>query len=225
MTDGWSRRRWATLGALVLLTAFVYVGVGVRLAYTGRSEGVNLMWNLVLAWAPLVAALLVYDGWRRGVRPPLLVAGGLVWFLFFPNAPYILTDFQHVPNWHGAPIWFDSVLVGAAAWTGLLLGFASLFLVHSIVRSLVSPALAWAGVVATIGLASFGVYLGRFLRWNSWDVLTSPHGLLADTWTRVANPSDHPGTFAVVVLLTAFLTVGYAAFYSVVGGSPERGRG
>ena len=223
MIGGWSRRRWATVVALALLTGFVYVGVAVRIAYTGGNEGVNLLWNLVLAWVPFVAALLVHDGRRRGARTPYLVAGGIVWLLFFPNAPYILTDLQHVPDWFGAPIWFDVVLVGAAAWTGLLLGLVSLYLVHTVVRTLVSPALAWAGVVGVIALASFGVYLGRFLRWNSWDVVTSPGGLLADTWARVANPSDHPGTFAVVVLFTAFLTLAYAAFYSVVAeAAPDR---
>lgn len=225
MTEGWSRRRWATLLALAALTAFVYVGVAVRIAYTGHSEGINLVWNLVLAWVPLVAALLVHDGRRRGVRPSLLVGIGLVWLLFFPNAPYILTDLQHVPNWHGAPTWFDTVLVGSAAWTGLLLGFASLFLVHAVVREVVSPPFAWAAVVTSIGLASFGVYLGRFLRWNSWDVVTSPRRLVADIWTRGANPVEHPGTIAVVVVFTAFLTLAYAAFYSVVSTVPaERKR-
>jgi len=226
MTDGWSRRRWTTLLALAGLTAFVYVGVGVRIAYTGHSEGINLVWNLVLAWVPLVAALLVHDGRRRNVRASLLVGIGLVWLLFFPNAPYILTDLQHLPNWHGAPIWFDTVLVGSAAWTGLVLGFASLFLVHAVVREVVWPPFAWAAVVASIGLASFGVYLGRFLRWNSWDVVTSPGGLVADIWSRVANPGEHPGTIAVVVVFTAFLTLAYAAFYSVVRTVPaERERG
>ena len=99
-----------------------------------------------------------------------------------------------------------------------------LFLVHAVVREVVSPPVAWAAVVITSGPRRSGSTLGRFLRWNSWDVVTSPRGSVADIWTRGANPMEHPGTIAVVVV-SPFLTLAYAAFYSVVSTVPaERER-
>ena len=140
---------------------------------TGRCA-----WNLLLAWIPFVVALHVYDGYRRQASRLSLWAGGLLWLVFFPNAPYIVTDFKHLRTWTGAPIWFDVVLVSAAAWCGLLLGFMSLYLLQAVVRRALGTVNAWVFVFAVLALSSFGIYLGRFLRWNSWDVFTRP-GVLA----------------------------------------------
>lgn len=211
-----SRRRLAVLATFGLLTAFTVAGVAVRFAYTGTTEGANLVWNLVLAWIPLAVALLVYDGYRRGAHRGLLLAGGAVWLLFFPNAPYIVTDHKHLAAWSGAPEWFDVVLVSAAAWTGLLVGFGSLYLVQAVVRSALGAVAAWAVVVGSIALGSFGIYLGRFERWNSWDVVTQPRLLGADVWAQLTDPASHPRTVAVTLLFTAFLTVAYLAFYSAL---------
>ena len=134
----------------------MYVGVAVRIAYTGHSEGINLVWNLVLAWVPLSRRSSSTTDAGGASGRPYSSASGFVWLLFFPNAPHILTDLQHVPNWHGAPTWFDTVLVGSAAWTGLLLGFASpSSSTRSFARSF--AAVAWAPL-SEHRLASFGVY-------------------------------------------------------------------
>jgi len=218
-----SRRRWAILGSLALLSAFTVTACAVRYLHTGSSQSSNLVWNLFLAWIPLVVALLVYDAHRRGARPVVLLAGGVAWLLFFPNAPYLLTDFKHLDTWSGVPVWFDVVLLSAAAWTGLLLGFASLYLVQSVARDLLSAAAAWAIVLASIVLGSVGMYLGRFERWNSWDVVSSPRSLFGDLWSGVMSPADHPRALAVTVLFAAFLTLAYVTFYSLLAlGHGER---
>lgn len=218
-----SRRRWAILGSLALLSAFTVTACAVRYLHTGSSQSSNLVWNLFLAWIPLVFALLVYDAHRRGARPVVLLAGGAAWLLFFPNAPYLLTDFKHLDSWTGVPVWFDVVLLSAAAWTGLLLGFASLYLVQSVARDLLSAAAAWAIVLASIVLGSVGMYLGRFERWNSWDVVSSPRPLFGDLWSGIMSPADHPRALAVTVLFAAFLTLAYVTFYSLLAlGHSER---
>jgi uncharacterized membrane protein len=214
--DPRSRRRLAVLGALGLLSLFTALAVGVRFAYTGRVEGFNLLWNLVLAWVPLVLAVLVYDGQRRGRSAGLLLAGGLGWLLFFPNAPYVMTGFKHLAEWGGAPIWFDVVVVSAAAWAGLVLGFVSLYLIQSVVRRALGATAAWTVVLGSLALGSFGIYLGRFERWNSWDVVAHPRLLLADVWPRVTDPAAHPRTVAVTLLFTAFLTLAYLTFYTAL---------
>jgi uncharacterized membrane protein len=207
-----SERRLATIGSLLALSAFSVVAVLVRVGYTGSGTGLNLVWNLVLAWVPFVLALLVYDGMRREARRGGLVVGSFLWLLFFPNAPYLVTDFGLLEGWEGAPVWFDVVVVAGPAWAGLALGFASLYLMHAVATRALGTVTAWLLVPCALSLASFGIYLGRFERWNSWDVVTNPHRLLVDALQRLLEPRP----LAVTVLFTAFLTVSYLVFYSFV---------
>lgn len=211
-----SDRRLATLASLAGLTLLVYAMVGVRVLYSGSPHYGALVWNLFLAWIPLGLALLVYDGARRGRGGLLLLGGGALWLLFFPNAPYIVTDLKHLRTWDQMPIWYDAVLVCAAAWAGLALGFASLYLMQSVVRRLAGSANAWFFVLAVLALSSFGIYLGRFRRWNSWDLLVRPEALLSDVVTVVDARS-----IAVTVLFTAFLGASYLVFYSFLSARRE----
>jgi uncharacterized membrane protein len=210
-----SRRRLATVAALALSSAFAVALVAARVAYTDRPDGLNLVWNLVLAWVPFLLAVFVYDRARRGASLAVLVAGGALWLLFFPNAPYLITDFKLLPIWQGAPIWFDVVVLSTAAWTGLALGFVSLYLVQAVVGRLLGAVTSWLFVLSVLALGSFGIYLGRFERWNSWDVFAEPGPLLRDIGTRIANPAEHGRTVAVTVLFTVFLGLSYAVFYAL----------
>lgn len=209
-----SRRRLAVVGSLLAASGFAIALLAVRVAYTGSADYGNLAWNLVLAWVPFALALAVYDRHRRGASARSLALPAVLWLLFLPNAPYIVTDFFLLRWIDGAPVWFDIVLVVAFAWTGLALGFVSLFLVQSVVQRLVSPAAAWLLAVGALGLASFGVYLGRYLRWNSWDLLFQPQAVLADTWEHVADPLAYPSSFGMTVVFAGFLTVAYLVHYS-----------
>jgi uncharacterized membrane protein len=204
-----SDRRLATLASLVGLTLLVFAMVGVRVVYTGHSGWTWLYWNLFLAWVPLGIALLVYDASRRGARGLTLLAGGAVWLLFFPNAPYIVTDLTYLRDFDDAPIWFDTALAFSAAWVGLALGFISLYLMQAVVRRRFGHLGGWAFAAAVLALSSFGIYLGRFERWNSWDVVTQPNALLADVWTLA-----ELRTAAMTILFTAFLGMTYLVFYS-----------
>ena len=219
-----SDRRLAILGSLLGLTALVYAMVGVRVVYSGSPHYGALVWNLFLAWIPLALALAVYDGFRRGASRMLLLAGGALWLLFFPNAPYIVTDLKHLRTWEGAPIWFDVVMASAAAWAGLALGFISLYLMQTVVRRLVGAVNAWLFVLTVLALSSFGIYLGRFQRWNSWSVFTNPGRFAHNVWPHVAQPHEHPKTVAVTILFTVFLGATYLVFYSFAHPSLIEGR-
>jgi len=188
--------------------------VGVRILYTGNLNYGALIWNLFLAWIPFALALAVYDGFRRGAARFPLVAGGVLWLIFFPNAPYIVTDIKHIRTWSGVPIWGDAILVGAAASVGLALGFVSLYLMQAVARRLVGALNAWLFAFAVLALSSLGVYLGRYLRWNSWDLIVQPERVLGDVWTGIANPLAYPHAVAVTVVFTVFLAATYLAFYS-----------
>jgi uncharacterized membrane protein len=213
LKTSFSDRRLAALGALGLLSVFTLVTIGVRVAYTGTSVHAGIAWNLVLAWIPLALALLVYDRARAGAAHSKLLALGALWLLFFPNAPYIVTDLKHIHGGASVPVWYDVVLLSSAAWTGLVLGFLSLYLIQAVVRRSLGPTVAWAFVAVTLALTSFGIYIGRFLRLNSWDVFVQPQAF-AGVFRAIADPLAHPRTVAVTILFTAFLGATYLVFYA-----------
>jgi len=208
LRSSFSDRRIAVVASLAALTFFVLSMIIGRVLYTRTFEHAGIAWNLVLAWVPFVLALVVYVRSRSMSRPALVALAG-VWLLFFPNAPYIVTDLKHIGHAGGIPVLYDVLFLSAAAWTGLLLGFTSLFLVHAVARRLLGVAGAWALVVGVLAASSFGIYLGRVQRWNSWDVFVRPGALLG----RLAD-GLHAAPLALTVLLTSFLLASYLVFYS-----------
>jgi uncharacterized membrane protein len=205
-----------TLTALLVASALCVALVEYRIHRTGNPFYRFLVWNLFLAWVPVGFAVLAQRRARRGVD---VVVGALLvlWLLFFPNAPYMLTDFIHLGESRLVPVWYDALMLSSFAWTGLLLGFVSLYLVQLVTRRVVGPTWSWVGVACALGLASFGVYLGRFVRVNSWDALIRPRSVAHVVRTELENPLQHPRLVAVLVALTAFLLVGYAVLYSFAG--------
>jgi len=172
-----------------------------------------LIWNLILAWIPLLIALIVYDRYRRG-RPLLLLVPALVlWLLFLPNAPYIVTDFVHLSAGSPAPLWLDGVEVSAFAWTGMLLGFVSLYLVHAVARHRLGAVPSWIGVLGVLALISVGVYLGRVKRWNSWDLLTQPGARLAQLHAHLGDPASLTRAVGISLAVTCLLAAAYLVFY------------
>jgi uncharacterized membrane protein len=208
-------RRLIALGTLVGLSALVVVMVAVRISATGSLNYFNLVWNLVLAWIPLGLALILYDGARRGVAGRWLLSIGALWLLFLPNAPYLTTDLKYVRELGGAPVWYDAVMTGAAAFTGLALGFLSLFLVHAVAQRRFGAMWAWVSVWAILLVSSVGVFLGRFQRFNSWDVFTDPGAIVSDLAKGASDPLNYPKVIAVTIVFSAFLLGGYAVFYAL----------
>lgn len=206
-------RRTLAIAALLAASALCVATVEIRTHETGDAYYRFLVWNLILAWVPLILAMAAYGRARR--RVDLTVAVLLVpWLLFFPNAPYLLTDFIHLGE-GPAPLWYDALMLSAFAWTGLLLGFASLYLVQMILGRAFGTVVAWLGVVVALSLGSIGVYVGRFIRFNSWDALLHPIRV-----AEVVNEqlSAVPARTAEALLgLVAFLLVGYLVVYSFTG--------
>jgi uncharacterized membrane protein len=183
-----------------------------------------LVWNLVLAWIPLLLALLVYDRYRRGSPLTRLTPALVLWLLFLPNAPYIVTDFVHLSAATPVPLWFDGVELSAFAWTGMLLGFVSLYLLHAVARHRFGVTAGWTGVLIVLALISAGVYLGRVKRWNSWDLLTQPGSRLAQLHAHLADPASLGRAFGVTLGMTALLALAYGVFYVLMGARFEAQR-
>jgi len=204
--------------ALIVLSllAASAISIGTLLAQihaTHDHRYTFLYWNLFLAWVPLIAAAFAFALARRGVGTlvGVLVA---VWLLFFPNAPYVLTDFIHLHGNGPSPIWYDALMLSSFAWTALMLGFVSLYLIHAIIAQRAGAAVGWIVVVCVLGLGSFGVYLGRFARFNSWDVVTRPHLVLSVIRQEIDSPLHDPKMVVALLVLTASLLVGYLVLYA-----------
>jgi len=173
----------ATLLSLVLFR--------VRTILSDSLDYAFLVWNIFLAWIPLgLAHTATAFAWKRKYIMLSVPFATILWLLFFPNAPYILTDLQHLGNPKpGIPVWFDVLLIIWFAWTGLLLGMVSLFLMQDIVRREFGRAAGWLFVFAVGILGSLGIYIGRFLHWNSWDLLFNPFERLTEFLYYATHPS------------------------------------
>jgi uncharacterized membrane protein len=109
-------------------------------------------------------------------------------------------------------MWYDTVLIAAFSWTGLFLGIFSLRAMQSLVRAFLGSILSWLFVLGALLASSLGIYIGRFLRWNSWDLLLHPQNIWTDMTVRLAKPLVYRQTLAVTVLFAAFLLVCYLTF-------------
>lgn len=176
----------------------------------------NLVWNLFLAWVPYLFSLLA--AWLHRGQPRrwwLLLIPGAIWLAFFPNAPYIVTDFLHLEARPRIPLWYDILLLATFSWTGIFLAIASLRTMQWLVRRFLGAIAGWLFVTAALALSGLGIYLGRFQRWNSWDLLLHPEKILTDIAVRLANPFDNLRFIGFTLIFTAFLLVCYLMFISV----------
>ena len=204
----------ASLGFATLVCLGLLV---LRMAHTHDFSNYGLVWNLALAWLPAISALLAYNlhkqpSWLNWVKVAGCVA---VWLLFLPNAPYLITDIMHLRPQPEIPFWYDLILYVAFGWTGCFLGLVSLLLIQEIVRKAAGTLTSWLFVLGVLGLNSFGIYLGRFLRWNSWDVIVNPLPLFSEIAQQVRHPLAHFQTVVFSALFTVFFLAVYLMLVAV----------
>jgi uncharacterized membrane protein len=187
-----------------------------RILSTSNIRYSFLIWNLFLAWLPLVFALLAQESFQR--QPArnwrfAVLAGA--WLLFFPNAPYIVTDLSHLTAQFAAHFWVDLMLILSCALTGLVLGFVSLYLMQGLVKRMAGGTVGWFFVATVSGLSGFGVWLGRFLRFNSWDVVFRPVELYRGIGSRAVQPLRPRASFVFAALFAIFLLTTYVMLYAL----------
>ncbi len=183
--------------------------VGLRIYFTSKVTFLFLVWNVFLALIPYAISTLVILYEEKFNHRWSLSIPVFVWLVFFPNAPYILTDLFHLHPRAGVPFWYDLALVLFFAWNGLMLGYASVMDIQYIITKHFNKWIGWGAVIGSFVLGSYGIYLGRYLRWNSWDIISSPGDLLTDMLSHFANPTAHPRTFGVTLIFSIFLVLGY----------------
>lgn len=203
------------------ITRALLLSSAVSLAFYGFGALKNhsltfsyLPWNLFLAWIPFVASLLLIrvlrtSAWASWQSLTLTV----IWLLFLPNSFYMISDFIHLQDVGRVDVLFDAVMFTAFIYTSVLLGAASLLMVHRELTKRLTRARARVWVAAILFVCSFGIYIGRDLRWNSWDVLTNPAGLLFDVSDRLLHPTNYPQMFITVGSFFVLLTTMYALIW------------
>lgn len=201
------------LGALFALMWLVRVALTHRLTYG------FLIWNLTLAAAPFALSFAVAALGRRRLA---LGAALAAWLLFLPNAPYVVTDFVHLRARAPVPLWYDAALLLTASLCGLAFGLASLRRVHAVVHEHVGRAAGWLVVAAACAGTGVGIWLGRFERHNSWDLLTNPVAVLGDLAAVARSPLAHPRALGVSCVFAALLATLYVADLTLSAGDARR---
>ena len=198
---------------LVLSSALACAMLAGRI-YLSQTWGyTHMVWNLFLAWIPFLCSIWIAQQAERHPRHSWwLLLPGMVWLIFLPNAPYMITDIRYIRFIESFLLWYDIVLIVAFAWTGCFLAVVSLHIVHTLASRHIGTAGGWIGVAMTTLLSGLGVYLGRFLRWNSWDVLVDPQGIMRDVVTHATHPQQYQAVIAVTSTFAALLMVCYLMF-------------
>ena len=202
--------------ALTFASGVCVTLVAARIIWTGRFHYGFLAWNLFLAWLPLVFALLANDEYRNPSGRKWRFYGlTTAWLLFLPNAPYIFTDLIHLMSRFFSHFWVDLVLILSCALTGLVSSFLSLYLMQCIVARMFGWLTSWLFIAIAAGLSGFGIYVGRFLRFNSWDVLFQPVELFHGIGRLAIDPMANPTSFAFPILFGTFLFIAYVMLYGL----------
>ena len=201
----------------ILAAFFAFIGlmIAVRFIYSGEYRFAFLIWNLFLAWIPFIISTsfkrMQHITWWKQVFV------FFIWFLFFPNALYIVTDLIHLDLESTVPKWYDALLLFSSSIAGLLMAFVSLLKVEKFLLLKFSHRAVHAMMPAILFLGSFGVYLGRFLRWNSWDILSNPLSLVFSIVQRFIFPFQHIQTWGITLLLTTLFYLLYLTIKKLPG--------
>jgi uncharacterized membrane protein len=228
---------WASVAGVSLLAMMLLAG---RVRVTAQSGHLSLVWDVFLAWVPVVPAVLIYRLSRRERLPRVRVAGlGLFWLLFFPNSPYLVTQLIHLHREYGPshravprliswvvpagavpkppPGWYEFLLLTTIAAAGLLLTLASLRLIERSIARRAGRAAAVPASIWLLVLAAFGVAVGRFTRLNSWDVFRRP----VETADRIGTWLDETRFAGSAFVMAALFVMVYVAI--VQSARPEAG--
>jgi uncharacterized membrane protein len=201
-------KRILLFGALLGWCALLLL---IRFALSGSLAFAFLAWNLVLAAVPAVAGWLFARAAERRNTRFVQLLWFAIWLAFLPNAPYVVTDFLHLAPSAPIPMWYDVALLASCTGTGLMLGYVSLADVQAVISQKFSSRLGWLLATAALLLSGFGIYLGRFLRWNSWDTLANPLQLFADIAKQLLDPLLRFQVIAVTLVYGIMLLLGYVA--------------
>lgn len=202
-----TRQLAVTLALSSGISVLLYV---VRAVASDSDRYWFLNWNLVLAWLPLLFAWLLKERLKTTLWFTWQNIGlTLLWLGFLPNSFYLVSDFIHLRSTGEVSLLYDVVLFVSFAWNGYVIGFSSLYIVHKELLKKLRDRNAHLIVGTVLLLCGYAIYLGRYLRWNTWDVLVNPAGLLFDVSDRFINPISNPQMFTTTAMFFVLLVSMY----------------
>jgi uncharacterized membrane protein len=207
------------------LSGLTIVAYAYRVAISQSFRFGFVFENLALAWLGLMFGWLLVNGLKK--RHWLSwqnIVLTILWLAFLPNTWYVLTDFLHISPTGEVSQLYDIVLMSLLVINGFILGFTSLFIVHKELLKRLSETISSVLVIIVIFISSFGIYLGRDLRWNSWDVITNPGGLVLNVSDRVIDPFGHPRAINITGLFFILLCSVYFALWLFLQPVNTRGK-
>jgi uncharacterized membrane protein len=210
------------LAAVALMLLWCIALLSFRIYLNPNGIEIALMWNLFLASLPLAWGAGFQSASHRKRPVAALLFFGL-WILFLPNAPYILTDLVHFGPKPGVPTWFILAMLLSCAGTGTMLGYLSLIGVQRAVQDAFGKVAGWVVASGSLMLCGFGIYIGRFLRWNSWDALTRPLDLAKSVLSQFTDPGPFPHPTGVTLVYGLGLIVGYLVLHAIGAVMREEG--
>ena len=197
-------QRW-----LVASILFSIVLMVVRIVLSGNLVFTFLIWNLFLAFVPYAVSQWL-SGNPKVTRNRLMFSFVFViWLLFIPNSFYIITDLFHLGRFVNMPLWFDLTMILSFAWNGIMLGIISVRQMEKLMKTFLSPKMKIPFIYAVMFLNALGVYIGRYLRFNSWDVITDPFQLVEEIFNLVMHPIEYKYVWSMVICFSVFMTLLY----------------
>lgn len=197
---------------LLMLSSLFSMGLTVvRIIYTHEWLFAWLSWNLFLAIVPYLISRFAMSSpsWiENNFKFSLLF---IAWLLFIPNAFYIITDLFHLEIRIGIPLWFDLALIFSFAWIGILLGVLSVRQMEKMVQLKLPVVTELQFAVPIMLLNAFGIYIGRYLRYNTWDVVANPFQLTKDIVYMIIHPVHYRFDWSMIVCYAVFMTLIYLA--------------
>jgi uncharacterized membrane protein len=176
--------------------------------YTGERLFLFLVWNLFLAFIPYLISSRM-ESWVKENSKWKILLYGFAWLMFVPNSFYIITDLFHLDMNHDVPLWYDLALLLAFAWNGLLFGIVSVRQVEKAFESYFNKKFDLLFILPVMFLNGLGVYVGRYLRFNSWDVITNPFQLTSDIFYLFIHPIQNRFDWSMIVCYSLLTTIMY----------------
>lgn len=194
---------------LLISCGFSCLLVAARVIITGEAFFLFLIWNLFLAFIPYVISEWLSTR-VRVMENKFALAGVLIaWLVFIPNSFYILTDLFHLYDLNDVPRWFDLLLIFSFAWNGLLFGLLSVRKIETIMLAVSGRPFSLLIVFAVMWLNAFGVYIGRYLRFNTWDIISQPFSLFRELLDITVHPFRYRMEWGMIFVYAIFMTVVY----------------
>jgi uncharacterized membrane protein len=211
------RKYYPIIGSLLIALVVCLVMILINAVTAKTSYYFFLPYNIFLAFFSPTFAIILKN--RLHTQPWLKPSNLILTFLlliFLPNSFYMITDLIHVQYIIGIDVLYNIIFTNLAIFIGLIAGFISLYIFH--VELLKRTYHRYAHIIIGILIIaiSFAIYLGRYLRWNSWDILLNPSGILFDTSDTLIHPSTHPVFFPIMFAFSFAIGVMYLVIWQFI---------